>query len=198
MIDLEVDRQRRIDQNRRALLPDPIVVPRRKPLPPQVPLATGPSLLERISLHPDAPPPVRKPLIERIADKPPISLPVGHRPIDLDFQKKSPQEVSAIFDRRVDATVNRLFAIWDVKDLYEQLPAAQRQALNKLGAKLNWLQQNVDKAGSWEKKDQDSLKWGLKQIGEVSFQRLHQNYTRAVAQLTFIYDSGYFDWINVE
>ena len=122
--------------------------------------------------------------------------PIGRRPIDLDFSKKKPEEVSAILDRRVEAVINRLTAVWEVRDLHDNLSEPQKAALTRLGLRINWIQRRIETVRKFEKKDLDSILWGFKQIGEISFKGLRQNYWKVVGQLVAIHDNGYFDCID--
>lgn len=171
--------------------------PRRKPLPPPIPLATPLTLAERIARDPPPPSPPRLPLAKRISARPLPEIPaVGHRPIDIDFAKKQPHEVELIFDSRLGATITRLTIIWELKDLWNDLSFSDQCALEDLGKRLNWASRNSAKAHTWLKIERDSLSWGLQSIGHIKFEQLRKNYASIVKKLVFVYSSGYFDWIG--
>lgn len=177
--------------------PKPVDTTRSRIRPASVPLATGPTLAERIG---ERAAPAKVPLEQRIG--PAVAsfsstpaLPVGRRPIDFDFAKKTPSEIAAVLDKRISSTITRLLPIFEL-DLLKDTPPDDKRAVERLGLRLNWASSNVEQAFTWSKVEQDSLCWGLKTIGEINFSGLRRNRERIIKQLVHVHKGGYFDWIK--
>lgn len=173
----------------------PPVVPRRKPLPPSVPSTvplTRQELRDRIT-----PRPAPLPLAARIESPAPAPapLPISQRPA-IGFEKVSASELAGIYSTRIRATLTRVTAIAEQKEKLADVPRDQYRALERLVESLLWARRHVEEIGDWQKKEIDALKWGLKQIGTVSFTSLKRRFAEIVKALAEVEGQGYFDWIQ--
>ena len=172
------------------------VVPRRKPLPPSAPSTTP---LTRVELADRITPrPTSLTLAQCIAERPtvhPAPLPITHS-IQIDFDKKTPDEIRVICEEKIFATTTRLVPIWDNDEIFASIPHEQEEVLNKLSRAINWASDHAHEAYTWTKAQRDSLNWGLKSIGDISFKSFRQNHKYIFAQLGRVYEGRYFDWIE--
>ena len=139
-----------------------------------------PTLAERISAAHAAPPK-------------PLALP---KPILLDLDKLSAEDILGIFQHRIDATYTRLVAPFERKE-FDSLPQEVQVALNELNDKFTLL---LDTLANHYKEvthqQWQSLQFGCQAIGKVSFRELGRNYTKVCSRLAAIYNTGYFDWAD--
>ena len=155
---------------------------------------TSRSLEERIAAINARPAPPPKLLAQRISDP----LPVVSRPTVklINFSKKSPNELMGIFNCKLDATFKRVIVLF--KDQYiHTLDPDRKNRLNHLGNKFEWLQNNLaNEAARIKPAEFQSLDWGFKKIGEVSFHSVRSRYSTIVDNILEVYNGGYFDWIQ--
>jgi hypothetical protein len=171
--------------------PQPLV-PRHKPLLPVLPIAKPDlSFIPLPQKRAPAPLITRVELSARITDHP---LPLTSR-IDIDFKKKSPIDVTAQFSSRIDATIKRLDAIFDKKNLFDLLPAQRRNDLHRIADQLDWLSEHVNRLHSWSNTSLRAVNWGLKSVGGISFKQLGTNYERITKEIADLHYQGYFEHV---
>jgi hypothetical protein len=168
------------------------LVPRRKPLPPTLPIAK-PDLSFIPLPQKRAPAPLITcfSLPDRISD---VALPIASQ-IDIDFKKKSPIDVTAQFSSQIDATIKRLDAIFDKKSRFDLLNSQHRDDLHRIADQLDWLSEHVERLHTWSDQSLRAVNWGLKFIGGISFKGLGNNYSHITQDIALLHQQGYFDHV---
>ena len=146
-----------------------------------------------------------RPLIERI-ERPSLAerisearasatyKPVAKRPALPDFKSLGSRDSFLILKPQVAATYNRLIAPFERTHLFDGLPEKTKDHLIALNDDLlafdDWEHTPVA-AEKWQ-----SLRFGLKAIGNISFAGLEQNYRKICSALAIVHAGGYFDWLR--
>jgi hypothetical protein len=149
------------------------------------------------SLAPTRPLPVTPGGVTRTSgtrQKPAPYAPI-QRLVDFNFRKKASTEVTAIFGKRINATIKRVNVIFVGDDFGRLLPDT-RDSINRLADQLDWLNEHVDKIANLKELQQHAIEWGLKHIGAISFIGLRANYVRIAQQLADIHGLGFFDHVD--
>jgi hypothetical protein len=165
----------------------PLIVPRRKPLPPPIPLAQ-PSL----HLLPKKPDPPVIPLAVRLTKPPPLEpLPLSQR-IDINFKKAD--DVTAIFDRQISATIKRVKVLFnkDNEKRFYSLPHDTRLSLEKLADQLDVLSERYREFHTLPFAEKLNIRSGLHLIGDISFTALGPRFSKITSQVASVYDANYF------
>jgi hypothetical protein len=115
--------------------------------------------------------------------------------VDFNFRKKASTEVTAIFGKRINATIKRVNVIFVGDDFGRLLPDT-RDSINRLADQLDWLNEHVDEIAKLKELQQHAIEWGLKHIGAISFIGLRANYVRIAQQLADIRGLGFFDHVD--
>ena len=164
----------------------PAIVPRRKPLPPDVPLAQGAPLATRLT----TPPPrvgIKKPLISRLTHNPnerqtaiwggPLALP--------DFTHKSHAEDAAILRTSAYAVVRRLQALFDRKHLLNTLDYPTKLALQEAVDRFEGLAYFCEDPTrrTWTSVEFYQAHDACKCIGNVPFYSLGKRYLEIVQEI---------------
>jgi hypothetical protein len=170
-----------------------------------------PSLEERLWGTP--PPSTKKPLLERIEfklpakptgvpDQPPrpiasrVSGPLPLvRTIDIDFKKKSKESITAIFDRRLTATITRVQALFDRKERFERLPLDIQDKCHAIANRLNWLSEHVHTLHAFLDEHLRGISWGLQIIGQIPFTPLSGRFVKASHAVAALETQGYFSCV---
>jgi hypothetical protein len=180
-------------------------IERRKPLPPKVPSAKPLPRAPRSARLPTRPhtplfdclePPTAQAL--RLASEPATLCPAPiRRHIKFDFSKKAASDAEAVLQKRTDATINRIQAIFQRKKQFDLLPAQVQEDLHRVGDRLNYINAHLPKLCRATVATQESVSHGLGYIGRISFASLTQNYRRAATDLSLLEEHGYFAWAPV-
>jgi hypothetical protein len=180
-------------------------IERRKPLPPKVPsakpLPRAPRSA-RLPARPDTPlfdrlePPTAQAL--RLAAEADTICPAPIRcHIKFDFSKKAASDAEAVLQKRTDATINRIQAIFQRKKQFDLLPAQVRDDLHRVGDRLDYINEHLPELCRTTVATQESVAHSLGYIGRISFASLTQNYRRAASDLAALEELGYFAWAPV-
>ena len=120
--------------------------------------------------------------------------PVTKRPTLPDFKNLSSRDAWLIVKPQVAATYNRLIAPFERTRLFDELPEKTKDHLIALNDELltfDCLEYVEISAKQWQ-----SLRFGLKAIGNISFAGLEQNYRKICSALAIVHAGGYFDWLR--
>jgi hypothetical protein len=72
----------------------------------------------------------------------------------------------------------------------------QRRAFESLADKIQSFGFDLEtRAPAVTRAQWQSLDWGLKEVGKVSFAGLRRNYKEILSRLVQISEQGYFDWL---
>lgn len=154
-------------------------------IPNLSPHTPAPPLAARIS-HRLPPKPEQtstsRPLRERISSPQPINP-----RIDLHFHKN--KEVrKAVFDKRVEHTIKRIQAIYNLKKHFHALPPQKGQALNRLGDYLEVLHDYSHHIfNSFGEANIYEIEFICKAVSRISFKQLKLRYNEVVTELANIY-----------
>ena len=187
--DDKADRRRRRNQYRQTIP----LGPRRKPLPPSVPLARPLRRDPPKPRTPTPPPPPQRdldtcfpPLIYRIA--PPLPL----------FARKNPVDSLAIVETKVTAVIKRIQALFDRKTLLEDSPIDQCLALQRVGDKLEWILDHIHTEGStWEYSQLRDIDHFCHQFARIRFEGLKTNFRKILKAVVNLESFGYLYWIKL-
>ena len=134
-----------------------------------------------------------KPLLDRLSDR--------SKNDSIRFHKKTHQDQTEILGKKVDATIVRLQAVFDKKELFDKLPQDQQQSIHRLADCLNWVSDNLGDASKWDKKHRDKLVWACSSIGRIEFSSperpLSKRFRQVARSLKHVADGGYLDWVSV-
>ena len=118
------------------------------------------------------------------------------KPVLIDFAKHSDKDQIGIFRSKIEATAKRLTPI---VELIEEFPDAPRDHIRKFKhflERLLDLRDALDEraptivAAQWQ-----SLDWGLKEIGKISFGGIRRNYETVLRRVVEVVDNGYFEFL---
>lgn len=116
-------------------------------------------------------------------------------PIFIDFKKTPIKDVQAIYNIRIEAVIIWLHPLY--KSYFcKHITAAQEDSLNLFTEKLHRVKRYLlDTAATIFREQWNSLQFGLKAIGCISFIELRANYLHIINKIIAIAEGGYFDWI---
>ena len=143
---------------------------------------------------------IEKPsLRQRIAQAPPpvTNVPVAEKSSILDFKKLTNEDLANIFKPKLEATTKRLQIVLDLLDKTDH-ERKHEQSVRSLDKQLHHaLDHLVKVVAAANRRDLQSLDWGLKSVGNLSFKGLRRNYSRILGEIAYIAEGGYFDWISL-
>ena len=167
------------------------LVPRRKALPPSVPLSQP---LPR-PVRAQAPTPVRTATPH--APRLPLQCRISAPPLP-GFSRINPKDSLAIIESKVNAVLTRLQAIFDRKDFLINLPAIDVLAVQHIADQLEWIATNLDAHGlEWTRPQRQQIEWFCKEVGNISFKELKKNFPKVVNTVGKLDTFGYLDWVVV-
>lgn len=143
---------------------------------------------------------IEKPsLKERIADAKATATytPIARKPLTLDFKKLTTDDLVGILKPKVRATFNRLKVLYEVY-LTEILTDPDNQLVTldivNLRNKLeHFLEHSHEVVSGATRTELQSLDWGLRAIGLISFTGLRRNFSRISVEVQRVATFGYFD-----
>ena len=126
----------------------------------------------------------KTPLRQHIAQAPPpvTNKPVAEKSSLLDFKKLTNEDLANIFKPKLEATTKRLQIILDLLDKTDH-ERKHEQSVRSLDKQLHHALDNlVETVAAANRRDLQSLDWGLKSVGNLSFKSLHRNYSRILGE----------------
>jgi hypothetical protein len=136
----------------------------------------------------------RPSLAERIGEQ--TYTPIAPKPIVIDFTKITTADLVGIFKLKITATALRLKPIIELEEHWSNATPDQRRAFESLADKIQSFGFDLEsRAPAVTRVQWQSLDWGLKEIGKVSFAGLWRNYKEVLSRLVQISEQGYFDWL---
>jgi hypothetical protein len=133
-------------------------------------------------------------LAERIGEQTYISIAL--KLIVIDFMKTTTADLIGIFKPKITATVLRLKPIIELEEHWSIATFDQRRAFKSLADKIQSFSFDLEaRAPAVTCVQWQSLDWGLKEVGKVSFTGLRHNYKEVLSRLVQISEQGYFDWL---
>jgi hypothetical protein len=136
----------------------------------------------------------RPSLAEQIGEQ--TYTPIAPKPIVVDFTKTTTADLIGIFKLKITATALRLKPIIELEEHWSNATIDQRRAFKSLADKIQSLGFDLEaRAPTVTRVQWQSLDWGLKEIGKVSFAGLRRNYREVLSRLVQISEQGYFDWL---
>jgi hypothetical protein len=136
----------------------------------------------------------RPSLAKRIGEQ--TYTPIAPKPIVIDFTKTTTSNLIGIFKPKITATALRLKPIIELEEHWSNATPNQHRAFESLVDKIQSFGFDLESRAptvtcvQWQ-----SLNWGLKEVGKVSFTRLRCNYREILSRLVQISEQGYFDWL---
>jgi hypothetical protein len=133
-------------------------------------------------------------LAERIGEQ--TYTPIAPKPIVIDFTKTTTANLIGIFKPKITATALRLKPIIELEEHWSDATPDQHRAFESLVDKIQSFGFDLESCApavtcaQWQ-----SLDWGLKEVGKVSFAGLRRNYKEILSRLVQISGQGYFDWL---
>ena len=191
----ERERRRRYREAVKRSQNPPPIVPRRKPLPPDVPLATGLPLARRLS----APAPTAAPARGIKKPRPTgttSDIQVGYRTLPpIDFLLKTHDESKAIVNKPLNATITRLQALFDKKrnsyPLIETIEPHLRLGIQEVADRLERVGKHLDDpAYQWRSIYFVEINNTCKDLGKVSFKNLAEHYEEIAKKVVDIVVKG--------
>jgi hypothetical protein len=136
----------------------------------------------------------RPSLAEQIGEQ--TYTPIAPKPIVIDFTKTTTADLVGIFKPKITATALRLKPIIELEEHWSNATLDQHRAFESLADKIQSFGFDLETCAPAVTRVQwQSLNWGLKEIGKVSFARLRRNYREVLSRLVQISEQGYFDWL---
>jgi hypothetical protein len=136
----------------------------------------------------------RPSLAERIGEQ--TYTPIAPKPIVIDFTKTTTANLIGIFKPKITATALRLKPIIELEEYWSNTTPDQRCAFELLADKIQNFGFDLEARTPVVTRIQwQSLDWGLKEVGKVSFAGLWRNYKEILSRLVQISEQGYFDWL---
>jgi hypothetical protein len=133
-------------------------------------------------------------LAERIGEQ--TYTPIAPKPIVIDFTKTTTTDLIGIFKPKITATALRLKPIIELEEHWSDATPDQRRAFESLADKIQSFGFDLEaRAPAVTRTQWQSLDWGLKEVGKVSFAGLRRNYKEILSRLVQISEQGYFDWL---
>jgi hypothetical protein len=122
--------------------------------------------------------------------------PIVPKPIVIDFTKTTTADLIGIFKPKITATALRLKLIIELEEHWSNATPDQRPAFESLADKIQSFGFDLEThAPAVTRVQWQSLDWGLKEVGKVSFAGLWRNYKEILSRLVQISEQGYFDWL---
>jgi hypothetical protein len=136
----------------------------------------------------------RPSLAERIGEQ--TYIPIAPKSIVIDFTKTTTADLVGIFKPKITATALRLKPIVELEEHWSNTTPDQRRAFEPLADKIQSFGFDLETCAPAVTRIQwQSLDWGLKEVGKVSFAGLQRNYKEILSRLVQISEQGYFDWL---
>lgn len=136
----------------------------------------------------------RPKLADRITE--PTYTPIAPKPIVIDFARVNTADLIGIFKPKIATTITRLKPIIELADHWENATPDQRRAFESLADKIQSFGFDLEqRAPAITRAQWQSLDWGLKEIGKVSFVGLRRNYQSVLSRLVVLSGQGYFEWL---
>jgi hypothetical protein len=136
----------------------------------------------------------RPSLAERIGEQ--TYTPIAPKPIVIDFTKTTTADLVGIFKPKITATALCLKPIIELEEHWSNATPDQHHAFESLTDKIQSFGFDLEtRAPTVTRVQWQSLDWGLKEIGKVSFAGLRRNYREVLSRLVQISEQGYFDWL---
>jgi hypothetical protein len=133
-------------------------------------------------------------LAEQIGEQ--TYTPIALKPIIIDFTKTTTADLIGIFKPKITATALRLKPIIELEEHWSNATSNQRRAFESLADKIQSFGFDLEACAPAVTRTQwQSLDWGLKEVGKVSFAGLRHNYKEILCRLVQISKQGYFDWL---
>jgi hypothetical protein len=133
-------------------------------------------------------------LAKRIGEQ--TYTPIAPKLIVIDFIKTTTTNLIGIFKPKITATTLCLKPIIELEEHWSNTTPNQRCAFESLADKIQSFGFDLEtRAPAVTCVQWQSLDWGLKVIGKVSFARLWHNYREVLSRLVQISKQGYFDWL---
>jgi hypothetical protein len=136
----------------------------------------------------------RPSLAKRIGEQ--TYTPIAPKPIVIDFTKTTTADLIGIFKPKITATALRLKPIIELEEHWSNVTPDQHRAFESLADRIQSFGFDLEARTpavtciQWQ-----SLNWGLKEVGKVSFAGLWHNYKEILCRLVQISEQGYFDWL---
>jgi hypothetical protein len=136
----------------------------------------------------------RPSLAEQIGEQ--TYTPIALKSIVIDFTKTTTADLIGIFKPKITATALCLKPIIELEEHWSDATPDQRRAFKSLADKIQSFGFDLEACAptitliQWQ-----SLDWGLKEVGKVSFAGLRRNYKEVLSRLVQISEQGYFNWL---
>ena len=118
------------------------------------------------------------------------------KPVLIDFAKHSDKDQIGIFCPKIEATAKRLMSIVELlKEFPDSHPDHVRKFHNFLERLLNLRDALDERAPTIVAAQWQSLDWGLKEIGKISFGGIRRNYEMVLHRVVEVVDNGYFEFL---
>jgi hypothetical protein len=122
--------------------------------------------------------------------------PITSKPIVIDFTKTTTADLIRIFKSKITATALRLKPIIELEEHWSNATPDQHRAFESLADKIQSFGFDLEtRVPTITRVQWQSLDWGLKEVGKVSFTGLQHNYKEVFSRLVQISEQGYFDWL---
>jgi hypothetical protein len=129
---------------------------------------------------------------ERIGEQ--TYTPITPKLIVIDFTKTTTTNLIGIFKPKITATTLRLKPIIELEKHWLDATPDQRRAFESLADKIQSFSFDLEtRAPAVTRVQWQSLDWGLKEVGKVSFAGLRRNYKEVLSRLVQISEQGYFN-----
>jgi hypothetical protein len=136
----------------------------------------------------------RPSLTERIGEQ--TYTPIAPKPIIIDFTKTTTTNLIGIFKPKITTTALCLKPIIELEEHWSSATSDQRRTFESLADKIQSFGFDLETCAPAVTRVQwQSLDWGLKEIGKVSFAGLWRNYKEVLCRLVQISKQGYFNWL---
>jgi hypothetical protein len=122
--------------------------------------------------------------------------PITLKLIVIDFTKTTTANLIGIFKPKITATALCLKPIVELEEHWSNATLDQCRAFESLTDKIQSFGFDLETytpavtCVQWQ-----SLNWGLKEVGKVSFAGLRCNYKEILSKLVQISEQGYFNWL---
>lgn len=125
---------------------------------------------------------------------PPTYTSIASKPVLLNFEKLTVADLVRIFTPKFEATLRRL-DVFKSFQIEEKIPADHIADLHALIERLTHLKGCLKDTGAVRIKDEfQGWNFGLKQIGDISFQGLRRNQAQIIKALSAVWRSNYFEY----
>jgi hypothetical protein len=116
--------------------------------------------------------------------------------IVIDFTKTTTADLIGIFKPKITATALRLKPIIELKEHWSDATSDQCRTFESLADRIQSFGFDLEACAPAVMRIQwQSLNWGLKEVGKVSFAGLRCNYKEILSRLVQISEQGYFNWL---